>query len=754
MIRTLYDPTHPRRDEAHLHDLLGEMVLRSVKEPAFENLERLCPAMRETRTVIGLKHYPTFIGLDWDGTLNRGGIGYLDGKADWQCGPLDILLFKVGATAVKIRDLGWERTARTLDNGLPLVTTRVEHEGIRYEQTVFAYSASMSSERDMRAAIRWSVQNTSRPSRRFALELWANPRAEKRLKRVSGLLKPGETRAFHWNVLYVNSHKRRELTALPGYPSTNALFQAWDIQPRVQSMTGRAFEQARTACRAFWENLLNDGTQIVTPEKRVNDAFKAWRVYNYLNTRAMTIAGKPVDVPHDGSGFYGDLYGITALSLIDALILNARFEEARDILLGLRSYQRKDGLFMHKYGLCDNGLFLSLIARYGLYSGDRHGFRRLLPSARKAAAWVRANRCRDKSEKDGIRYGLLHGKFTADMQVEDYAYVSDAYNWLGIKDLADALRRVGDPAAAKEYEREARAYRADILASMRKASFPETELFASDTDYAEGSFAWRHRAITRRGRLTVVPMTPVSRLLEHKFLGGYYYAFAAGEFLETELLPVSDPLYRNLTAYMEQRGGILLGLQRWCEYTGIDHAYTYGYLLNKIREGKTPQVLLGFYAMLAYGMDRDTFAGTEVVDLLGGKPHYGNKYHYQPHTLSNTHQIRLLRMMLVKEEGDELQIAFTAPSSWFADLRIEHAATRWGTVRYRVRRQGDRVKVDFALTPNGSECPRTIRLRVRHPDGSPIGALELNGKPYNGKIPTDGVIRLTGKVGNGSGARP
>ena len=744
-IAAVYDQTHPAATEMYLHDMLGQLVLKTVDEPGFANLENLCPPMRETRTVLGLPDYPVAIGLDWDGTLNRGGIGFVDRREPKDVNPRDILFFCVGTPPKPVRELGWDKTRRCLDAGLPIVTTDIECQGLVYRQTVFACSKGMSSNEDIEVMIRWQVENATGRRKPYQVRMSAAPHRPTVVRDVSGKLAPGQTQTHFWRVLYRNSRERRELTTLPGYPHTNELFARWNIRPAVSSATPAVFEENLAACKTAWNKLLASGMQITTPEARVNDGFRAWQVYNRINTRGMKIKGRTAAVPHDGSGFYGNVYGITALSTVHSLILTGHLREAFKVLKDLCFYQHKDGLFFQNYGLCDNGLFLYVIAQYALVSNDLKGFKKLLPRACKAVQWLRNNRTPLTGKP--LTAGLLcKGQYTADVVQADFCYMSDAYNWLGLAEMSRALARAGLGPEARALGTEARQYRRAILASMKKASVPENELVAPGEVVNETSFLWRHRPLVKSSRLTVVPMTPVSRSLERRFLGGYYYAFALGHLLETELLDPDDPLCREAVAYMEQRGGILLGLQRWCEYAGIDHAYSYGYLMTKLRQDNVPAVLLGFYAMLAYGMDRDTYAGTEVVDLIEGKPHYG-PWHYQPHTLSNTMQIRLLRMMLVREEGRELHLGFAVPRPWTADLQVKDAATTSGKVSYSITACDEETRACVKFNPNGTDRPAAVKLRIRDPQRRRIHAVTVNGTPWNRFDPASETIALRWKAG-------
>lgn len=742
MIRTIYDKTDPQKAEAFFSDLLGEIVLKVVDEPTYDNVAHLCSPMSETRAIIGLKEYPFAIGVDWDGTLNRAGYGYYDNRKDRD--PLDIIYFKVGNPPKMFRELGWENTSRLLlDGHLPAITTWGVYDGIEYSQTVFAHSENMSRNKDMEVYIEFKAKNILNKPKNARVEICADPgRTEISCKVYQCQVKAYETTKTWFKIEYHNSQEAR---------LEKDISKRGNIKIEILSVKEDEYKFSLMEVRKFWERLLAEGTKISTSEERVNNGFKAWRIYNFLNTRKIRKDNKIICVPHDGSGFYAVVYGRSAASDVHALLLTGHFKEARLYLQGLLSYQQEDGLFLERDGLSGNGALLFVLSEYYILSNDRKGFLEFLPAIKRLSEWVIKNRIKEPSAKGKLTYGLLPPKrYSCDIKIEDYCYYSDVYNWKGLNDLSIVLSKAGMDEEANYLKEEANSYREDIYFSMGKASFPEKELFKQGKDYKEDSYAWQNRGVYQSGSLVIVPMTPISRYLERTFGGGHYYAIFAGHVLETGFFEVEDSLYKKIVEFVEKRGGFLLGLLRWFDYTGIDHAYTYGYLLNKMREDSTEKVLLGFYSMLAYGMSRDTFSAGECVNLSGkgvyGEGKYGEgvyaagaHHHCQPHSYSNTQQIRLLRMMLVREEKDDLLLAFSIPRKWLEDgqeLSIKDAPTRWGKLSYCIRSKSNQNEIEayIELSLIREEYPASIQLRLRHPQKKQIKEVEIENeqrKAYN-----------------------
>jgi hypothetical protein len=125
-------------------------------------------------------------------------------------------------------------------------------------------------------------------------------------------------------------------------------------------------------------------------------------------------------------------------------------------------------------------------------------------------------------------------------------------------------------------------------------------------------------------------------------------------------------------------------------------------------------------------MGRDTYCGVEVTKLLTGEPTAT-----MPHLYSGTQQLRLLRMMLLHEEGDELVIGQAIPRPWLAAGRhvaVKNAPTAFGIVSFQIETNMGESQVAVQLDPPQRRVPSRIRLIVRHPSGKAIRTVRVNGE--------------------------
>ncbi len=545
-------------------DLLGRQVLLQG-EPSFNSVAKFFPAMQRPREVVGVKESPEDFGITWDGEI--------------EVARPEIVSFQLGNPPSPY-SLEGPVTRSLLDGYLSIVETRWEYHGLVYEERVFGYSDNLSAEAPSFAIVRLRVVNIDGSERKATVSVYYNPAFGAPVPASSASIPANGHRDFYYRIPY-----------------------RIGLQHLVQKITESEFDHELQVTRTFWTRLLAQGMQIRTPEKRVNNAYRAWLAYNFLNVDKV----KGIYEIHDGSGFYEHIYGYSAALYCDALSLFGYWDEAEKYLKSLLHFQSANGSVIINYGQADNGALLFAIGQQYLLSRDLRWFKSVVPQAIKSCEWIARSRAQTKVQTGGqepLTYGLLPaGQSYVDYPHPVYSYYSDVYNWLGLQEMAQAFREAGMNSEADRWSREAEDFRKDILASMEKA-------------------------VVNVGALKVLPVEPLTHRVMNQGAGNYY-ALIAPLILETGFFSPTDDRSEWITRYMEQRGGLLLGLDRFGD--GVDHAYTYGYALTQLESGDVDKFLLTFYSMLAYGMSRDTYSAVEVTHIAQGINELT-----LPHTYSNT----------------------------------------------------------------------------------------------------------------------
>ena len=90
--------------------------------------------------------------------------------------------------------------------------------------------------------------------------------------------------------------------------------------------------------------------------------------------------------------------------------------------------------------------------------------------------------------------------------------------------------------------------------------------------------------------------------------------------------------------------------------------------------------------------------------------------------------------MLVMERGDELWLAPFVTNNWLKDgmkIEVANAPTFFGPVSYQIRSSVDEGYIDATIDPPKRSRPKTLVLRIRHPQGKPIKSVLVNGSNHS-----------------------
>ena len=565
---------------------------------------------------------------------------------------------------------GDEKTpiTRKWRNGyIPVLTLTTQRDGVQYEQTVFGWSEGMSPDKPLYAYM-W-VQAT--PLNKDA-------------------------KAPDHITLVANAKRTRfELD-----PDIHVVFlkMRWPSGEDPSEIIIGEYSTALRDAVNCWKSYIGRAAHFEVPEQRVNDAYKAWIAYEQLDVDKIN----GIYEPHDGVGFYEQNYGYSATLHCIALDMYGLHDKAELYLDSILHFQEPDGLYSQNFGLPDMGSLLLAMAEHYNYTGDKAWLKRVSGKMLKAADWL--IRKRADAPREGVLKGLIKFRAYCDYATPVYDYYADTYCCVGLEEAAKVLKDIGMIDDAKRLANEAKTYRADILASMDKAVFEED------------------------GR-KYLPLEPEThRLLnDSQNTGGDYYGLVTGCLLENEFLPANDKRAFLYTDLMEQKKGLIAGLCKF-QSGGIDHAYTYGYLMTQMKRGDARKVILGFYSMLAHGMTRDTYSGVECTNIVTG-----NNWWTLPHLYSATQQLRLLRNMILREEGDTLRIGDAIPRAWLADgktVKANQAPTRFGDVSFVITSQAKKGSISVKLTPPVRTAYGRIVITLRHPSFAPIKSVLLDGRKY------------------------
>jgi len=269
---------------------------------------------------------------------------------------------------------------------------------------------------------------------------------------------------------------------------------AWQthVSAAIESIPEERFQQRLDETAAFWKSLLAKGMRVHVPEPRVNDAYRAWLAYNFLNVDKR---GNLYE-PHDGGGgFYEAIFGYSAALYCHALDLAGYPDEARTYLDSLLALVTPEGRFEVNFGLPDGGTLLFAAGEHYRLGGDAAWLRRAAPTLVKMCRWIAVERTKALAGQpaDSPVRGLIKGKPYCDEAEHACSYLTDCYFVLGMSVFLDGVdhARSGegtilafvDPPARIPPEAIAlrlRHPRGDSIRSVRVDGRPSTD-FTADT---------------------------------------------------------------------------------------------------------------------------------------------------------------------------------------------------------------------------------------------------------------------------------
>lgn len=557
----------------------------------------------------------------------------------------------IGKSSVPFGEVGRPIERHLFHGYIPIDILSTTLNGVKYEMTIVGWSDGFSVDKPLYAYVQLSAHSVGG-----------------KLPASVSLMSSG------------NKKQMWRMTSKDGVSAQISIKMEFPDPNTAVKISTEEFASTMNTAAKLWQERLSLASRFDVPDQRVMDAYRAWLAYSMLDTD--TING--FLEPHDGSGFYELMFG-NSVSLYSMVADEYGLHDyAARILQTQIHFQHPDGLYTAECGLVDPGAFLIGLAEHYRITGDKQWLKSVAPAIIKQANWI--IRTRKKSPKSGITRGLIEFRPYNDYLMPTFNYFGNIKCALGLLDAGEVLEDIRLP-EGKEFFEGGRDYQADILSSMDASAF-----------------------VSNGQKL--LPMEPdTRRLLKlEDYRAGGYYALTASPLLATGFLQPNDPRATWIVDALEKRGGLLAGLAEF--NGGIDHAYTYGYLLNELKLGEVRKTLLGFWSMLAYGMTRSTYSPVEVTMFKTGENELT-----LPHLYSCTEQLFLLRSLLLREDGDVLQLGEGIPRQWLTAGRhvaVNSAPTVFGNVSYRIQMSSDGVG-HIRIVPPSSRTPKEIRLHLRTP---------------------------------------
>ena len=496
-------------------------------------------------------------------------------------------------------------------------------------------------------------------------------------------------------------------------PGPRTIFVVRPVRPAPAGpldLDERTYEHARRSVTSYWDGRLSAGATFVVPERRVLDAERNLLIQNLLMTWRYSLgnAYETFEFPEslENAGVLGE-YGFAAAD-------RAIVEE---------SFRREP----HLYPNWEAATRLLAAARYFRLFADRAFVAAATPALQRNAALLEA------------QHGLLRKeRYTADLPDVAYGLQTQAVAWQGLGGIAGAWAATGrgDLAAAS------RLAAARLHASLRVA------VTASERRLPDGSLFLPARLLDDEHPYEAITAS------RH----GSYWNLVVQDALASGFFPPRGPEADGALAYMLAHGSRLLGLVRG-DAASLYHGRVPGasgtdevYGLNVARfladNDRPDQLALSLYGALAAGMTDGTFVSGESATVTPLPGDYYRSMYLPPNSTSNAAFLECLRLMLVHETPNGLQLAFATPRAWLAPgkrIIVRRAPTSFGPVSFSLDSGANSVRVGLRL-PRRAPM-RSLSLELRRPGRQRIARVELDGRAYRRFDPAAETIDLTGLTG-------
>lgn len=452
-----------------------------------------------------------------------------------------------------------------------------------------------------------------------------------------------------------------------------------------QAIQQASFDTSHAAVLSFWRAMLNRGTQITTPEKKVNDVFRASLVNDLL---ALNKVGddyvQTINQLHyhgfylrDSSDFIR-MYDTTGYPDIGGKVLN---------FFGTR--QGEDGNFLSQPGQFDGwGYALLTYGEHFRMTHDKASAAQIYPRVQRAVAWLKSAMAADP----------LHLMPATD--VHDNEFIPGhltGYNFLALSGLQAAellARDLNHPEDEKEFRKIEAELRSNFLHRLDEITRGTGGYIPPALDGDSGGADWGN----------LLSLTP-----------------------ELQLSP-DDPRVLNTlqTAQSRYQEG-LMTYREPNQGTYLHHYLTIKNTLTELILGQQEQAIRELYALLVH--TTSTQGGFEYsIRPWGDRDFNGN---LSPHGWFAAEYRNLLRNMMVREQGQTLHLLSAVSPAWVGTgkvIDVKDAPTFFGPLSFRMSSTSEDT-VDIELHTHFAPTYEPKNVLLHMPWFMEVTAITIDGKP-------------------------
>ena len=685
------------------------------------------------------------VGVTWDSAIHKFGIDR--GAGIWNdYGNPDHLRFwcDFGDLAKGIQE-SWK--GQRLEDGLPVITTIIEQDSLRYEVEQYAYPLNgPPNERrgDIPMVLLQKVKVMNLRSRDTTASVKMHHRREFDSADAEEMIcrSEGNTFVFEENtsrrILFAVAGSDLEISSYvtrqdPEQPDgkTRTHWRQFDTvltfelnadankefivklpSPMIlpedrDKLIKLDYTGSRQDTLKFWRDYVARGAQLRVPEKVVNDLFHAnlWHAFRLPRRHGGQEENVKIDLPYSNFAYdqHGTPWPVNQAVYVDYMIYGLRGYETKateELLTIYRNNQQPDGRVAGyaNWGVYTPSMIYVTAKNYRL-SGDRDQFDRLLPYTLKALDWC-LGQIRRAQGNQGSATGLI-GSPLNDLTGEGVWAFTQAYVYAALEMLGKALEQIGHPRANECLE--------------AAASFRES------VERAFAAAAVRSPLVQLRNH-TWIPYVPCEATKSGRLFEQWYPTdvdTGATHLLRLKALPFDGTLADCLLNDHEDN----LYLHGW----GMANEPVYNpqataYLLRD----EPKAVIRAFYSYMACAFSHSAL---EPVEHRWGWGQY-----FGPPSTDGA-WFELYRHMLIHElDDDTLLLLQATPRKWLEDgkrIEVERAPTYYGELSMSVESKAGSSQLSAQIKMPNRRSPKQLVVRFRHPQDKPMQSVTVNGHEWD-----------------------
>lgn len=680
------------------------------------------------------------VGLTWDSALHKFGVDRLaEVRNDY--GKLERfhLSFDFG-DAQRALAKAWQ--GQRLADGLPVITTTFEKDGVRCEVEQFAFPLD-GPPAERRGGIKMvllqklrltELAGTARtvpmrvvherdlPAEQSRVSARTQPAgvtlqdgAERTLlaveaaglaPQVSDVALPGADIAKDKQAR-IRKNRIEFALALPANGSREFIVKLPSpALPPADSAKLLALDYAtsRAATVKFWNDQLAQGALFNVPEEAVNTLFRAnlWHALRLPRRHDSTEPNVKIDLPYSNFAYdqKGTPWPVNQSVYVDYMLYDLRGHHAisaEELAAMYRNNQERNG---HVGGFANWGVYtpgmLYSVAQHYLLSGDRFSFDKLLPQTFRALDWCLGEMNRANAVQSATPGLILAPLNDLSHDARSWAF-NQGYFVAGVDLLGRALSEIQHPLAP-----ECRAA-AQTMRTAVEREFARASVRSPAVPLADGTWS---------------SYVPCDAQASGRLFKAWYPTDVDTGALHLSRLKALDPRGPLTTAMLHDHEDNLF-IHQW----GMINEPVYNQLATAYLLRDEPKAAIrAFYSMMACAFSHSVF---EPVEHRWGWPQY-----FGPPSTDGA-WFELYRNILIHERDDDtLLVAQATPRAWLENgkrIEVRRAPTYYGPVNLHIESAAATGHITAQIEFASDRRPSTLLLRLRHPEEKPVRSVTVNG---------------------------